>query len=347
MLELTDNEKAVLYGLVRYPEANDLELSERLEVKRPTVTAIRNRLERQKAYTTKRIPDLNKLGCELITATSTQYNALTPYEARKKTRREDQTTFLEIQTDGQELTLSAAKNFTQAKRQMEEHLVYGVKNDYFSVDDTKSITFPLSMSKMFLLFDYAPLLQRHFMLEPVDRIVCDPKLTQVQPYEFTENERRVYCTLIERPDIRETKIAEMFSISRTTVRSIYERMHKNALLKTIRIPDVRKLGLELMVFTHISVNSDRPLESRKANLERVLNSRSHTLMLSSDMESIAISFFKNYGDYQTSSMKLLEYGRKEGFLAEEPRTLIFPTEDIRFFREASFEKLVNAFAGVQ
>jgi DNA-binding MarR family transcriptional regulator len=341
MFKLTDKEKVVFYGLIRYPELNDIELSERIDVKRPTVTAIRNRLENEKLYETKRIPDLTRLGCEIITATYTQYNPLTPYETRKKTKKENQNTFLEIQTDTQQLTLNATKNYTQAKKQLVEQLVYGIKNDYFSADDVRTITLPLSMSKIFLFFDYAPLLQRHFRLQAEDRVTCDTRLTDVEPYEFTENEKKIYCALIENPELKEGRIADMFSMSRHTVSGICNRIRENALLKTIRIPDFKKLGFELMVFNYVSLNSDKTLENRKHLLEKVLNDRSHVLMVSGNMETVTLMFFEDYQDFQTTMANLVEYARKDDYLSEEPKSLIFPREDIRYFRAASFTRLVK------
>ena len=43
--ELTKKEKLVIYGLVRYPQLTDKELSEKLNLKHSTLTSIRHRLK--------------------------------------------------------------------------------------------------------------------------------------------------------------------------------------------------------------------------------------------------------------------------------------------------------------
>src|SRR5512136_700682 len=63
---LTPNEKQVLYGLVRHPVLNDRELSELLDVKVSTVTAIRRRLRHAEYFTTRRVPMMHRLGWELL-----------------------------------------------------------------------------------------------------------------------------------------------------------------------------------------------------------------------------------------------------------------------------------------
>jgi len=64
--ELSNNEKLVLYGLTRYPLDNDRQLSEKVNLKMSTITAIKNRLKTRNYYFTARIPMLNDLGCELV-----------------------------------------------------------------------------------------------------------------------------------------------------------------------------------------------------------------------------------------------------------------------------------------
>jgi hypothetical protein len=65
-LDFTPAEKAVLYGLVRYPRLNDRQLSEIIDVKPSTTTAIRRRLRSREIFYTKRIPMGNRLGYELL-----------------------------------------------------------------------------------------------------------------------------------------------------------------------------------------------------------------------------------------------------------------------------------------
>ena len=52
--------------------------------KRPTITAIRNKLEKKRLYEKFIIPDLEKIGCEIILARYGEFNPLTPWIKREK-----------------------------------------------------------------------------------------------------------------------------------------------------------------------------------------------------------------------------------------------------------------------
>lgn len=65
-IPLTEKEKLVFYGLVKYPEFSDQQLSEKLKEKRSTITSIKNKLLRKNFYKTKIIPDFSLLECELL-----------------------------------------------------------------------------------------------------------------------------------------------------------------------------------------------------------------------------------------------------------------------------------------
>ena len=66
-IKLTTNEKKVLVALVRYPHAHDARLSELTGVKKSSVAAIKARLKKRGIYSTRVVPDFQRLGAELIT----------------------------------------------------------------------------------------------------------------------------------------------------------------------------------------------------------------------------------------------------------------------------------------
>ena len=63
---LQKTENIVLHGICSHPEFSDRELSDKLNLKRPTVTITRNKLFEKKIYDLKWIPDFGRLGAELI-----------------------------------------------------------------------------------------------------------------------------------------------------------------------------------------------------------------------------------------------------------------------------------------
>ena len=341
MTKLTDKEKIVLYGLIRHPELNDIELGGRIDIKRPTITAIRNRLEKQRIFSTIRIPDLSRLGCEVITATFTEYNPLTPFNARGVVEPDNPSTFFEIITHSKQFTLSATKNYTEARRQVEDHIVYGYENDYFNIEDLSTTSIPLPSSKIFMFFDYSHVLRNHFDIDADSRMICDPRVRVVKPYDFDPNEKKVYQALIECPTLRETVLAKNISMSRGAVHDICKRFREESLYNTVRIPDLKSLGFELIVYNRIYFSPLMILPKRKSNIEQAINDGHHFLIIAGAMESSTLSAFTNYTDFQDRIRQLTEYGRKRGYLRRDPDHAIFPFEDVNYFAGGRFGGVVK------
>ena len=77
-IEFTKKEKLMLYGLVKYPQLTDNELSKKLDLKHSTVTSIRHRLKENEYLRKLIIPKLQSMGCEMLVAIYTNFSPLIP-----------------------------------------------------------------------------------------------------------------------------------------------------------------------------------------------------------------------------------------------------------------------------
>ena len=171
-MNLTEKEKLVFYGLVRWPDLNDSEISEKIDVKRPTIASIRKRFEREQLYEVVNIPNFEKLGCELLTVRYAEYNPLTPYEVRKpyaeKIHRLRPDIFFDISTDTQNIWMSSTKDFTTIKKRIDYVYRSYAEQGFINIGETIHVFFPFSISKIYRFFDYAPLLRKLFNLREFD-----------------------------------------------------------------------------------------------------------------------------------------------------------------------------------
>ena len=94
--ELTTKEKLMLYGLVKYPQLTDKELSEKLDLKHSTVTAIRHRLKENEYLRKLTIPKLQSMGCEMLVVIYTNFSPLIPLLERIEITGETIEVFPEI-----------------------------------------------------------------------------------------------------------------------------------------------------------------------------------------------------------------------------------------------------------
>jgi DNA-binding Lrp family transcriptional regulator len=79
---LTKKERAVLMGLVEYPELTDVALSEKINASRQVISSMKRRFENAKLIKTARIVDLGKLGYEIYAFGRLMFSSNSPIKVR-------------------------------------------------------------------------------------------------------------------------------------------------------------------------------------------------------------------------------------------------------------------------
>jgi len=320
MLRLTDREKLVFYGLVRWPDLTDALLSKRLNVGRSTVTTIRNRLEGNKLYTTINVPNFEGIGCEILTALYGEFHPSAMYRRVRDIADEFGNIFFMMSMGVHKISLGASTTFTEIGRYVEDYHDSHHKIGLSSLKRHNYVFFPLKLSRIFRFFDYAPLLRDHFNLKIDDEPEADEGFRRIR---LTRNERLVFCSLIKYPELTDGRIASMLGMSRQTVSSIRRKIEENGLVRRIRIPDIGRLGFELLVFTHLHINPRMPIAKRKKGIDMLLSGAPHILKISGNLESIILSVFRDYTEYLNTYDKIFGFYKENGFLLEDPIVKIF------------------------
>ena len=158
---LSPNEMLALYGLVRYPDLNDRELSAILGFKPSTLTAIKNRLKKNEMYKQVRMPIMEKLGSELLSmdliyiapTTGSDENVDLLSRLIKKTP--------EIVFSAREskfiITLGYFHNYA-ALRSSSIEMRYELARNGVEIEDSDRVIFPLSISRIMNNFDLSRIL---------------------------------------------------------------------------------------------------------------------------------------------------------------------------------------------
>lgn len=167
-LKLTNNEKKVLVSLIKHPHANDGKLSELTGVKKSSVAAIKARLKKQGIYSTRVVPDFQRLGAELITLVFGKFSPETKIEARRKTKAYREVTaapelVYARNTNTEFSAVCVSKNITDTKR-LVDYLIssYG-KYEFF--EEFNMMYCPIELSKIYRFFDYTELAGQMFKVK--------------------------------------------------------------------------------------------------------------------------------------------------------------------------------------
>ncbi len=167
--KLTVKEGIVLYGLNKFPEANNRELSEKFDLNESTVALIRNRLVEEEYFYELIIPQLNRVGCELMGIVLTQFNPLIPITERivktRKLVRDSDEIFLSVEEGNNGFLFSITQNYTKFKKFYEMQTETLGKLGFLAQSLPEYIIFPFETSHFIRFYDYWRLLENIFSID--------------------------------------------------------------------------------------------------------------------------------------------------------------------------------------
>ncbi len=345
---LNKNEKLVLYGLIKYPLFNDRELSEKIRLKMTTVTAIKNRLKKNNYYYTVRIPVLQNLGCELLMTSFIHFNPLKTVKDVIKVHQDQ----LEIECpelvyssmDSNEgLYLGIGKNFTEIYKSIENMERVYRENDFIEDIRPSYFFFPFEYSKIHNFFDFAPIIKHTFgvSIKGEDENLIPKEIPKTDITKLSNVEKRVLFGLIKYPDIPDSKIAENISVTRQVVSKLKKSFEVDGILRTIRIPNLKKLGFDILAVSHFRHNPKIPLDRRGKGIKQVLSEFPQIFMISGNLESMMINVCQDFSEFQNLKSQTKTLYKKQEYLLENPEIIMFSIPNIKMVVEHNYAPLVQ------
>ena len=340
----TKNEQKVVYGVSKYPNLNDSELSKKINVKLSTLTSIKKRLQNQGFYKTVTVPKLNNLGSELLAVIYTSFNPVIQLEERIKTTKKTIEVFEEIffsvgdQDKG--FSISLSKNYTNIGRINEIRTSTFGKVGLLEDEYPHEVIFPFETSNIYRFFDYARVLKKTFKIEDKQKekkkdYSCFKKTEFVN---LSKKEKKVFIELIKNPDYTTKQIGDIVSLSRHSVSRMKKRFFENDLLKRIIVPNLKKLGFEILAFYPIKFN---PSNYPKENDLKFLDSSSTVFFAQRQFEAVIISVYSNYQDYKEDKMKKIRYLKENGFISHTPLIGKYIVDKMEIIKDFDFPPIVK------
>ncbi len=344
LTSLTKKEKLVFFNLVKYPLYSDGQISKLIDVKRSTITAIRNRLKRDGFYSTIVVPNLTALGCRLLQITYGNYNPLMPIEERRKSP-----TYGEDDKHA-ELVLARSTDTEFIKIYMAEHL-YDIRYvrdrvfiDYEThnfIEDIHSILYPLELCNITSFFNYVPLLGKLLGIEVGEADHNNYIFNGItKQANLTNVEKSILDAIVNNPDANIVELAKITGKTRSTVSKISTDLTDRRLIQKINLPTIEKLGCELMVFLHTKFNPKSSMEVRRDDMKHIMKTAAHVFKVSGNIESAGILVPRNYTEFIALYNEMISLYRDKGYISENPYSLLFPIEKIKY-KKLDFGSLMH------
>ncbi|MBS3087388.1 PAS domain-containing protein [Candidatus Pacearchaeota archaeon] len=256
-VDLTDKEKVVLWGFCLWPLLNDDELASKLELKRSTLTAIKNRLKGKDWFSLKYIPNFSKLGCQFFGVFDGVLGGgrmkKLDLEILKKTPEVILCNYHEDKFFGvfvSDKYVEFRKFLEKFENENKEMLRLGFNENSFFYD-----------LEDFELRDFSEIVNSLFELGRKEKaVVYDFK---GRPEELNVNEKRVLHAMIRDPDMSSADIAKKVWVSKPTVIKIRNKLIDEGFVYAMVIPDFKKLGLGFFGRLCYEFDSDLPVDVKK------------------------------------------------------------------------------------
>jgi DNA-binding MarR family transcriptional regulator len=348
-VELTNKEKLMLYGLVKYPELPDKQLSEKLSLKHSTVTSIRHRLK-EGEYLRKLItPKLQGMGCEMLVVIYTHFSPLIPLLERiditGKTIEVFDEIFLSVGEQDKGFSLSLSQDYaTIGKINDIRTQTFGVRG-LLEEEYPNTVVFPFEISKIYRFFDFAPLLRSNFNLGLEEEVKIENiDFGNSEEITFSDTEKNAYCMLVSYPESSDSSIGRELGVSRHTISRFRRKFEEKNLMSKFILPNFVKLGFEILTFYHIRFNPRNP-PNMDNNEAASLMSDSAVFFASRRFEAVMISIYKDYDDYKTDIMRIMQLLKENQWIAEDPIIRTYSLSSMIFIKDFKFAPIASKIAG--
>ena len=343
--KLSRREKLVLYALVKWPSCSDVEVSEKIGLKRSTFTAIKKRLKDKNVYKLKYRLSFKYIDKEIIKCTFFEIN---PYIDRKLLEEFSKAVFdsysgsvYSIITDSVYVGFNFVKNFAKLKKGRFEFEEKWLKKKIFTKEYPKYINFSTRHSR--IMFDYAPMLKHIFCIEIDD----DEETDSLEKYrigdrnptkaKLNRNETRAIYYMLLRSEKNDSYLAKQAGMNLQTFKKTKRRVLDRGIIKPVIIPIHKALENELIVFKHFRFNQVRTFEERFEFLRYMDKKHPHYFMrIYDENECIFISVYRNYPQYHENIKEIEEYVAKNSITSHKPTIAAVPLKNIMYLKNVVF-----------
>ena len=328
VFQLTENDRLVLYSLVKYPELNNIELAKKMKMKRTTFIGIRNKLRRKGFYAKLMIPDLQALGYGLI---NIEYGNYANSSGQQESLLRDDGRYSQhvemVLTESEYYSMIVTKDIGEYREIISPLEQMDAKQN--ASKDLRAINYSLNTTQIKRLFDYSCVLENWFSI-PHQEKKNDTKKTRRTDRKLSRNELKVLHALAKYPEGSEKKISEKTQLSVVTVNQIKRRLIAEGLIKTVIIPNLKKIGCGLMLLMNVRFSPlDKPLEREKELTELLCPST----YIADAREAFLLIPYRNYTEYKTAYDNYLKAQSESRFQTEDIRTMLIQTAKIRYWKQ--------------
>ncbi len=349
--QLSQNEARVLHSLVRWPNLSDQAIHSEIGMKKSTFSSIKARLREHDYYRRYYIPNFPLIGFQLLMVMHGHLNRFTTLSERMRVAEDTLKSFVEdfyvVSESNKAFSIAISQNYTEySKNQELFNQIYSV-NKFLTKAGMQIDAYPFEISRIRAFMDYEALVARLFGFGSSkynEDLLIPTK--GVQMIKLSKAERKVLAGLVKYPEESDTLIAEKVGVSRNTVANAKRKFLKNKICFPRVVPNLEKLGLKLLVFTHRKFNAWTTMEQREEAAELVRKIISPHFYVSKNLDGFLISAHSSFDEYNKAFDEVTKYYLKQDYIVDEPETYQISIAEMYIVKEFEFLPLTLKILGI-
>lgn len=341
---LTPNELRALRGLLSHPGLLDREVAAIIGMSPSSLVAARLELERDGYVRTVALPAVQRLGAEFLAVSYTHSDSLpmrpAVIEDLAGAVRDSEVFDLALETN-QCMFMQFSRSYTDARRNIETIERFYREHGNLSRGFTTCF-FPFAMSRLINHFDHSRLVD-HLLGEagPGKAWGPDPVFEGRRPVGLSAVGRRVLLGILDHPELPNTELARSIGVSRMTIGKWRNGFLADGLVSMRRVPDLGRMGIELLVLTHgrFAKNLLRGLRQFMPELMGTMGPVVFAVL--GDDDILALSAFPSFTQYrEANNLFMSKYNEHEMF-ASPPERVLFSVRAMATVRSHAYGPLAR------
>jgi hypothetical protein len=201
---------------------------------------------------------------------------------------------------------------------------------------------------MFRFFDFHKTLNHQFCLQyPEPEPQFNFKIEKPEPRPLSRIEKKVYLGLIRYPDLVDNEVARKIGVTRQSVTKIRKRLESDRLLATVRVPDILKVGAEILAIACYESGPNVTLTTRRKGIEWVNRETPLFFHVAGHREGLLMALASTFRGLQNHLHEASRFYMEKGYLRDEPRVLMLSVPEIAIVKDFTFAPLVKKVLGME
>ncbi|MFW3145887.1 MAG: hypothetical protein ACMUIE_03650 [Thermoplasmatota archaeon] len=349
-MKLSKNEKAIIWGIVKYPMLNDRQLSDKIGVRMSTLNAIKNKMKRNGVIFDRIVPNVEIMDYEILsvfwTSLKRPVKGGSDLEFLRKLFLGHPNTYSAMIFGDTLFALSLYKNYTEFRKADYMIIKELWEKDIILNENAHNTLYPLSISQISKNFDYTSVLERAFDIEPpkkdpeMDKNV-DLEKAREKIFHLTRKEKTILKGILESPDMPDNKIAGLLDTTRQAVARHKKELLDLGVIKKTRVIDYARLGFSILCLVEAHYNKIGDIEKGGPDVKKLRLPSFFAVYGNS--ETVSLSLFKDFEQFTESREKYTQALNNFCILKDEAKINLYSPSDTITIKHQEYLPLVEEF----